>query len=292
MTEEELTQMALLKAQADKLKENREPVNIKATQETQATQETPKPQETKKTEVENIQETENTEETKVEEQKEFPETIVLGPNKSINYKLWTGKTRRSFTSLLKDIENPDELDTEDALEILLYDNLEGDPYLTDIEEQRILLEIRRKSIDTMFEVTGTCEKCGTQEIFIKDINEIYHFTENTFPGEKNGVKFKDIPTRSMLIQETRKIMDDIYYDGITNETDVEIALHIDNGKDTKQTLEWIDDLPILKLKQVMEDLSSFAPQMEPWVEHDCSKCKTKTKYWTENLPDIFEEILI
>ena len=88
----------------------------------------------------------------------FPYEIRLG-QKVIKFRSWKTKDEKAYLILT---ESKDEITDEDLYETLILPCLEDkNLYLTNAELQKVIIEIRKKSLGESFEVKFICqnEKC-------------------------------------------------------------------------------------------------------------------------------------
>lgn len=279
MTEEELTQAAILKAQAVKKEEDRLDTEIA---------------EDMKTVQAEVKSEEIISEAEPEPKLEYPFNVQLGKSKNINFKTWTGKTKKKLKKLLSE-SNSEEEAFREMINILIKEHIDQpEIYLSDLEQQYLVLMMRKQSLSDKFEFDGECEACGNYQDVQSVIDVAITYTPNTYPQtfDAQGISFIDIESDSNL----RKISDDYMisdnYDGLTTEGDIEIAMHI--SKDNLSPIEimnWLDTLTLKSLKEVMSGLSECSSNITIAAEDFCTECNYKRKFTAEDLPNVFSDLL-
>ena len=275
MTEEEITKMAILKAQADSVHETR------ITQNTSSQETVPQAQ----------PELEQTILTKTEDSPTYPYTLNLGNKKNISFKAWTGKTKKQ----IKAISESEDVTNKEIIDILIRENISPDTtYLSVIETQYVMLHIRAKSLDNLYIATGTCAVCEGEEEIEIDIYKDVNYKPGMFPKtlSSHEIDIIDISSYDELLKVSNDYMDSADYDGITTEADIEIAMHIKNGDMTPlEILDWMDNLDLKNLSIVTTEMNNLSPDFSISKTHQCVSCDKEQKFNTLDLPDVFVEIL-
>ena len=265
MTEEEITKMAILKAQAD---------NIPS----RVTPEESKPVEIAETPAATIPE-------------EYQYELRLGTNKTINFKLWTGKTKKKIRAIADD----EELTNKDIVQILIRDNIfPSDVYLNAIETQYVMLNIRAHSLDDTYLASGYCDICNLQEEMTINILKDIDYKKGDFPQSIDDldIDLVDIDSEKELHEIFNTYLVSDKYDGITTEADVEIAMHIKKSDYTAiNILSWMDELDLKSLKIISEKMQTISPDFNISKKQYCIDCDKGTIFVSTDLPDIFTELL-
>ena len=136
-----------------------------------------------------------------------------------------------------------------------------------------------------------CESCNEEQEIRSTVKETFRYKPSKFPKVTKDMTFVDIESRSFLLDTVDQIKESADYDGITSDADIEIALHID--KDGKTPLEILDYMDLKSIKTMMSTLEKISPSMDMYVERACknANCREKGKFYTDDIPDIFSEIL-
>ncbi len=284
MTEAEKTEIAILKAKAEKQN------NLRRAEETKESKKTTSPLE------KTVEADENSKKVneKLPDIKNYPFEVQLGKEKSVRFKPWTGKTRKKFTKLFKDVKSMDDVNLKQVIQILITDNIEDkDAYLSDIEQQYILSLLRKESIEDKFNFDGYCEHCGEMQNIKTKVSEVNKYTKNNFPIEINNIIYKDIDSKSTLDKNVKDIIEKEDYDGLTTEYDVEVALHIDfkDGKNPLETLDYMDSLPINTLDEVLLQYLNNSSKFEMNITKVCNKCSMESLYKTTEIPGLYQSLL-
>lgn len=302
MTEEELTRMAILKAQADK----NDAGKVMERTELAAPKTEPIPSPVKEKPVKAAKETKEVKEAPVQESNLNPETgedlskykfsVVLGKEKEIKFTNWTGKTKKVFKKLVENITDIDQLDLDQTMAVLLREYmLDYDTYLSDVEQQFLLIKMREASLDDKFDFISNCPNCNHEQEIQSTIKDTFHFAPGQYPikNEELDIEFVDITDQTSLESAVERITSSPMYDGITTKADVEVAMHIktSDNKSPEQVLDMIDELDLKTLNEILDKLSDAAPKMEMYSNRVCKGCTQKVDFETEEIPDVFEELL-
>ncbi len=297
MTEAEKTEMAILKAKADqKTKsqiEQSKTQEKKAQEKIQADELLNKPKESKIEPKIETKEPKKPKEPKVDKNK-FPYEVKLGENKIVNYKPWTGKTKKKFKKLFEHLENPEDIDFKGVIRILIRDNIDTpNLYISDDEQQYLTALIRKVSIQDDFEFSGVCDYCGAEQTIKTKISNAIKYRPNKFPQTKGGVVFKDIESYDYLIDVVDDIINSDDYDGLTTEADIEFALHLELDKSTSplEVLDKIDEMPLNQLDVLMNTIEDMSSDMKIKEEKTCKECSKKSEFSSSEIPGLFESLL-
>ncbi len=276
MTQKELNEMAILKAKADKAQRDAEKAEVKA-------------EKAEKAEVK----AEKAEKAEVKvDIKKYPFDVKLGENKTIHFKPWTGKTKKKFRKVFEKLEDINDLDFDDVVRVLIRDNVSDyDVYLSDSEQQYLTALLRKESIADEFEFDSECEYCQSLQHIKTSVTESVEYTMNQFPKKLNNTEFIDIKSQSLLKDIEQDIINSQDYDGITQEKDIEFALHINNNKSPLETLDWIDDLPLKDISVVYDNLKSVSSEMTMKVQKHCTECGKESNFIAQEIPGLFESLL-
>jgi len=113
------------------------------------------------------------------------------------------------------------------------------------------------------------------------------------PKEYNDtIKLVDIKTLKFLEDTINSIINSEDYDGITTETDIETALHINiEGKSINEVMDYLDEMPIKDTSDIMKTLKETLPRCDLEYNTSCKKCRKEVKFVIDLSQDIFEELL-
>ncbi|MHA1691916.1 MAG: hypothetical protein ACTSU7_09810 [Candidatus Heimdallarchaeaceae archaeon] len=311
LSEKELTQMAILKSQGNSKRENSKEINeARDVRDVRDNSQVPKssnqsqPTESKvKSKV--SEDSEDSKDSKTKDdlaviKKEYPFEVVLGKDKIVHFKAWTGRTKKEFNKLIEDTNDVEELNIDRTMKILIRDYIfENDIYISDIEQQYLLLRFRDESLSDECSFTSLCPECNTPKEIKAKTKDVYRFFPGSYPKEDSdlGVTYVDIKKNSDFTEMVSKIISSKNYDEITTGTDIEIAMHIKKDQKTPiEILEMIDNTNLKNLARMMENLRSAAPSIEMYAIEKCSNrdCKMydkDVKYYTDDIPDVFGELV-
>ena len=275
MTEEELTKMAILKAQADdKIKERSKflhkpevgPLGTKTEEQT--------PEPPKKVDL-----------------NEYPFKVDFG-SKSVNFKAWTGRTRKKVQHISTLDNITDDEGYEKLVEILIRDHIsERDIYLSETEMQYLFLKIREESYDTSYLAEGECPKCGNMQE-MKVTPSCIKPKLSKFPLEVKELdcRIVDIKTVTEFKKTTEATLKALN-DGITTATDIEIIMHIENNKSIIERLDWFDELNLKDIKMLLKKINEAAFQFDIVKKCTCAECGEEGMFETTDMPDFLDELL-
>ena len=287
MTEAQKTEAAILKAKATAREKS--PKIVQTTQTTDKID---------KVEISEIptkapQEHKKTQEPKVDIKK-YPFNVKLGKNKEVNFKPWTGKTKKKFKKLFQGVEELQDVDFKGIIQVLLRDNIDkSNIYLSEAEQQYITALLRKESIGDDYEFMSTCQHCEEAQTIKTSVSETIKFTQNNFPNVINEISYVDIDSDSTLTNSIESIMNADNYDGLTNEADIEMALHLQIQDDSpEKVLNFLDDLPLNKLQEIVDNISNNSSKLVMQVGKNCTKCSKKSTFIAEEIPGLFESLLV
>ena len=286
-TEEELTQMAVLKSQSLN-KENAPGVDINIPEEVSPVQPAPKAEpkaEPKKEPKKVVKTLEKTISDK------FPHKLELGNNKTVHYTNWTGKTKKIFNKLLD--TKGEDISVEDISRDLIREYIqEQDIYLSPLEEQYLIVKIRDISLDDKYTYSSMCPECDFIDTITDKTSNIFKYKKSKFPKKIGDINFVDIESFSKFTQTVSGIQTAATYDGLSTEADIEIAMHIDyDNKTPIEVMDYIDTLSLRDISQIIDSLSSVSPDLSMGVKKVCPECKTEVFFEAEEIPNVFEELI-
>jgi len=219
--------------------------------------------------------------------------ITLGKNKVVTIKPWTGKTKKKFKKIFEFVERPEDIDFKQVMKTLLYDHIKEDIYLNEGEQQYLLAEIKKISLNDNFNESINCYNCDNKIHINKKIDEVLKYKENKLPKKYNNIEFVDIKNLESLENEIKQIKESIDYDGLTSDQDVEFAMHIKiKDKTTKEIIEYLDNLAIKDLTDIIKNITEVLPSCSTEIELICPKCQHTDVYDIDITKEIFESLLI
>lgn len=289
-TEEELTKMAILKAQSlEKApdidinpKPNNDVVEPIPPAPTQPTEKTP--------EIKTEQNIKKPLEEKVKDK--FKYKVILGKNKEVHYTNWTGKTKKIFNKLLE--QKGEEISLDDISSKLIRDYIqEQDIYLSALEEQYLIVKIRDISLSDEYTFVSNCPHCDEMETITDKTSNIFKYRKSKFPKKIGDVEYVDIESNSVFKKTVDSILNSPDYDGISTIGDIEIAMHLKiEGKETPlEIMDYIDTLPLKDIQVILDNLSEVSSDLKMGVERVCKKCGERGFFECEEIPNVFEELL-
>ena len=236
---------------------------------------------------------ETTETTETTEVKKSDNTVVLGKNKSVKIKPWTGKTKKKIRKIFENIENPEDIDFIAVIKILIYDYIEDDIYLNEGEQQYILTKIREISLGEDINVSTECPECYALNNINTTLSNIVHYKDNELPHKYNDdIELVDIDTLATLENAFEETINSEDYDGITTINDIESALHIKiKDKSLKEVIDYLDNSPIKETEKVFELLNELLPKCELSHTKVCKNCKKEITFPIEITESIFESLV-
>ena len=219
-----------------------------------------------------------------------PDQLQLGPDRIVTLSPWNGKTKKKFKKLFEFVEDPSDIDLKRVMEVLIYDHVKEDFLLSDAEQQYILTILKEISISNNIEFTSICPGCEQENKLTCTTKETI-YTDNMLPQVYKEISFIN-PGLEETKQVIKEFMDDDDYDGLTNETDIETASRI-KIKDlkTKQVIEYLDNLAIKDVQDIMNKLDSYLPTIEQKFTTECKKCQTEQTFEIDMITGLFEDLL-
>ncbi len=224
----------------------------------------------------------------------YPFNVKLGKNKEVNFKPWTGKTKKKFKKLFNFLTQEDDVPYKEIIQILIYDNISDSEIFIDTHEQQYLLSLMRKeSLRNSFEFEGNCKHCHEPQTIKSTMTESILYKESNFPFKySDELTFVDIPNRTLSESIFENIQNANDYDGLTVMTDVEMVLHFKykNEKTPLEILDILDDTNLKELTNIQEALDTCSSKMELGVTKVCVECGKESKFVTDEIPDLFESL--
>jgi hypothetical protein len=228
-------------------------------------------------------------------QKTETNQILLGLNKKVTIKPWTGKTKKKFKNLFKYVESPEDIDFDEIVQLLLYSNIKEDVYLNEGEQQLLLAEIKKISISDDISNEIECQSCGKITKIHKKLDDVISYKKNKLPSKFKDIAFIDIENKETLISKVKEITESEDYDGVTTPTDIEFAMHIklpDTDKiDVNTVIEYLDNLPINELSELVQSINEVLPSCEYTTSFKCKYCSKDQEANLDITQEIFEELL-
>lgn len=281
MTEAEKTEAAILKAKADKITSPRIEKKVAKAEEVK---------------ISDVKKVAQEDQTKQVDIKKYPFNVKLGKNKEVNFKPWTGKTKKKFRKLFIGLEEIEDLDLDKVVQVLIRDNLSNsDIYLSDIEQQYLTALLRKESLEDEFEYDAECEHCEQKQHIKTSVTDSVSYRPNLFPSKNEAlnIEYIDIESNSFLLKVIDEVIDANDYDGLTTAGDVDMALHL-KIKDTNtplETLDAIDDMPLKDLQVLLDGYDLAKSEMIMNVEKNCTMCGKSSTFKAAEIPGLFENLL-
>jgi hypothetical protein len=219
--------------------------------------------------------------------------VKLGENKIITLKPWNGKTKKKIKKVFEYVQNPEDIEFKKVIDILIYDHIEEDVYCNEGEHQYLLALLRDMSISGNIETVSECPICNFENHIKARNEEFIHYKENELPKDyKNGIRFIDIPNKQVLEKTIDEIINAEDYDGLTSESDIEIALHIEiQDKTPLEVIDFLDDLTVKETDEILDALGEALPGCELSLERKCKNCQDEVVFDIDIMKDIFESLL-
>ena len=183
------------------------------------------------------------------------------------------------------------------VKVLVNENLDKpDIYLSGDEQQYLITKLYKESISEEFSAISNCPECGEENDFQVSVDEVSHYRPGTYPKHIDylgGIDFVDIGTVKELEKTIEAVMKDQRYDGVSEESDIELALHIRfmSAKDIIENLEIMDSISIKDLKYVLDTHKEIAPEFKMNVNRVCKHCGKEVNFVIGDIPDVFESLL-
>ena len=183
------------------------------------------------------------------------------------------------------------------MNILIYNNINTpEIYLSELEQQYVMLIMRYHSLSETIDVNFSCPKCSEINKINCDIKESISYKQADYPvkDEKYDINYVDIMTQKSLDDEIAKFFsiednDDAEY---TSEGDIEVAMHISKqGKSPQEVLTWLDNVSLKEFTEIMNNLQKAAPNMIITKKDTCHHCQELVEFETNTLPNIFDDLV-
>lgn len=217
--------------------------------------------------------------------------IRLGENKIVTIKPWTGKTKKKIRKFFENITSPEDINFMAVIKTLIYDYIEEDVYLNEGELQYLLIKIREISLDEKVNTISECPVCDYENKINTYTKDITFYKENQLPQKFKEIDFVDIPNIKYYEDKIKFVMESDDYDGITTESDIELALHIDMKKDIKEVINYLDEISIKESSEIISELRKVLPSCVVKDHKVCTKCQNEVDFIIDISTNVFEELL-
>jgi hypothetical protein len=218
--------------------------------------------------------------------------IVLGKNKKVHIKPWTGKTKKKFRKLFENVASIEDVDFVAVINTLLYDyiNEKDDIYLNEGEQQYLLAELKRVSIDDKIHGDFECPECMAENTIKTTLDKCMVYSENKLPVKYNSnITLVDIKDRKVFDTAVEEFQNDDEYDGITTEADIEKAMHIKvKNMNIFEVIDYLDELPLKESGDLFIALEDSLPKTIFTHRKVCSNCSKEVDFEIDITQGIFE----
>lgn len=225
---------------------------------------------------------------------EFPFVADLG-SKTVNFKAWTGKTKKKFKNLFKKLTEESALPIDGILRVLVQENLSNpDIYLSAEEQQFVMALMRKASLQDEYTFEGVCPKCQHSQTVETSVTESLKFVSNKFPANFKHGKFRDINSKSELEDEIAKAFENDIEEGFITEVDIENALHIqfkNVALTPTEIIEKLDEMTLKDVNDLQDGLSEASASFSLTTLRKCENCKANVNFSTEEIPELFDSLL-
>jgi len=197
-------------------------------------------------------------------------------DKEIKFKEWTAKEERQYLKLL---EKQDDNVTDKMLyDILIKPCLEDKTLvLSGMEQKKLLIDIRIKSISEYLEDEHKCEKCGeTSEIKVK-LEDIMTFKKSSYKTiEVKDIKFNFGEIRSNKEKEKLSLknglVEYIYQDFLIHIHSIEMNGEVQDKFTKPELSDFIDSLPTKVFDEVFDEYQKMVDELDIEYKWTCDKC--------------------
>jgi len=161
-----------------------------------------------------------------------------------------------------------------------------------VEQQFLLGEIKRISLGDDIETVEECPECLTENTIKTKLDVCMVYKKNELPSKYNDeIELVDIPNKEFLNKTIQDIKESDDYDGITTDADIESALHFKiQGKNTKQVIDYLDNLPLKDVENLISALEAKLPNTEFKYKKTCKGCNKKVEFNVDITQGIFETL--
>ena len=202
---------------------------------------------------------------------------------------WAGKTKKKFKKEFEFAESMDDVNLQKIIEILVYDQIEEDYQLTEMELQYLLVELKTMSIGKDIECDSSCPECGAKNKILTT-TDIGIFVPGNLPAKFKKWNFKNVK-RTEFIKAKNAIMNADDFDGLSTEADIELACKITKeDKTPKQMIDTIDDTPLKDLTEMMDEYVKNLAAFDLKIEQTCTSCQSEALFGVDVITGIFETL--
>jgi len=231
----------------------------------------------------------------------FDETkneVKLGKNKIIHITPWVGKTKKKIKKIFEHIENPNDINFNKLLDVLLYEHIQEDVFLNEGEQLLLLSILKKISVSETIESESECPVCQRQNLIKSTIDNITHYKTNNLPVKLNKeiqnkkIMLIDIKNKKDLLNIINDIIESEEYDGVTKDEDIALAMHISIENYTiNQIIDFLDNLTIKELDYILNNLQKYLPMCELKEKRICKYCDSEVDFNIEITSDIIQDLI-
>ena len=224
---------------------------------------------------------------KPQEPKDTKNQRKLG-NRIVTLKPWSGKTKKKFKKEFEFAESMEDVDLKKIIEILVYDQIEEDYQLTEMELQFLLAELKETSIGNEIDCDSECPSCSAVNKISTSTKDSITFEMDTMPAEFNEWKFKNV-TRAEFKKLKKEITESENFDGLSTEADIELACKISKNKKTPvEMIEILDETPLKELTEMMDEYVKHLAFFDIKISKKCIGCQDENLFDVDIITGIFE----
>jgi len=219
--------------------------------------------------------------------------MKIRKNLEVEIKPWIAKTKKDFIKLYK--EKGQYIEEDELYDLILYPyiNIEKDIYLSSLEKQYILIEIKKISGFNKVQFQMSCDKCEKLFDVNSTLDDVTHYHIGEFPAEikvkDNVYKFFDVKLSNTVNEAKIKYPDE-------PPSYIIMLLSIREINDKKiesldEVKEFIELLPLTEFEELEEFFFNKKSDLELGQEIECPHCGFKRYYNFDIIPGFFDELL-
>jgi len=208
-------------------------------------------------------------------------------------KPWTAKTKKEFIKLYR--EKGTEITEEEVYDILIYPYIDIDKtvFLSELEKQYILIEIKKASSFNKVNFRMSCDKCEKLFDVETTLDDVTHYHPSEFPVEtrinKNKFSFRDIKMAD-TVKKAREKYPDEPPSYITMLLSI-IEINDKPMSKLSEVMEFVENLPLPEFEKLEDFYFNKKSDLDLGQEITCPYCEYKQYYNFDIIPGFFDELL-
>jgi len=208
---------------------------------------------------------------------EYEYTSIIG-DKEIKFKQWTAKEERKYLKLLeKEETNITDKVIYDTLIKPCIEDKSKNIVLSGIEQKKLLIDIRIKSISEFIEDTHTCKFCEKEYDIKVKIEDIMTYKKANYRTiEIKNMKFNFGPIKTNKEKEKLNInnglVEYIFQDFLLHIYSIEIDGEVQDKFSKKELIDFIDSLPTMIFDEIFDEYQKMVDDLIIEYKSICPEC--------------------